>query len=142
MWSWWDEVTDLYWFPVRRSPNWYTVYSLQIIKHDDAGYERLSINWHFVKWEYWVPMRTPVSTSSSSTEVDSLWGFNPTILPITEKCALRGCRRRRQYEYGCDWDRCCKKCFNTHGEEHEPWCDAENDPILRIPGSQLQMHIF
>ena len=38
-------------------------------------------------------------------------------------CALEGCNRARQYEVGCDWDRCCKRCFVTEGEQHDPCCD-------------------
>ena len=38
-------------------------------------------------------------------------------------CALEGCNRARQYEVGCDWDRCCKRCFVTEGQEHDQWCD-------------------
>ena len=27
------------------------------------------------------------------------------------RCATPGCKRHRQYEDGCAWDRCCKACF-------------------------------
>ena len=38
-------------------------------------------------------------------------------------CALEGCGRPKEYENGCDWDRCCKRCFISEGEEHDPCCD-------------------
>ena len=33
-------------------------------------------------------------------------------------CALEGCNRARLY-----WDRCCRRCFATEGQEHDQWCD-------------------
>ena len=39
------------------------------------------------------------------------------------ECATVGCSREKQYEDGCDWDRCCKECFVTDGKSHDAWCD-------------------
>ena len=33
-------------------------------------------------------------------------------------CALERCNRARHY-----WDRCCRRCFATEGEEHDQCCD-------------------
>ena len=46
---------------------------------------------------------------------------SPDPSPVL-KCATPGCNRNRQYEEGCEWDRCCKQCLLTDGEIHEPWC--------------------
>ena len=40
-------------------------------------------------------------------------------------CATPGCKRERQYEPGCDWDRCCKEGFLTGCQTHEPWCNKD-----------------
>ena len=37
-------------------------------------------------------------------------------------CATPGCSRPRQYEDGCDWDRCCKSCLSTDGQRHDSGC--------------------
>ena len=37
-------------------------------------------------------------------------------------CANPQCTRPRQYEEGCDWDKCCKKCHTSKGLFHEEWC--------------------
>ena len=37
-------------------------------------------------------------------------------------CALEGCNRATQHK-GPRADRCCKRCFDTEGHEHDPCCD-------------------
>ena len=48
-------------------------------------------------------------------------------MPYDGECATLGCRRERQFPDGCDWECCCKECFVTEGESHEPWCDYANE---------------
>ena len=45
------------------------------------------------------------------------------------KCTTQGCARRRQYDEGCVWTRCCGECSATNGMTHDEDCDErERDP--------------
>ena len=56
----------------------------------------------------------------------------PDNTPINEmsdqdcKCAHPSCKRVRQYEIGCDWDKCCELCHKHDGTKHTPACDAKH----------------
>jgi hypothetical protein len=44
-------------------------------------------------------------------------------------CANENCGRPRQYNFGCDWGCCCKRCFTSDGVQHDRECDAAwNEP--------------
>ena len=58
-------------------------------------------------------------------------GRERSIAEMSE-CATVGCSREKQYEDGCDWDRCCKECFVTNGKSHERWCDNAAYAARRI----------
>ena len=57
-------------------------------------------------------------------------------------CDLEGCNRATQYE-GPRADRCCKRCFDTEGREHEPCCDekARDDNDLSVAETEDIMSV-
>ena len=44
--------------------------------------------------------------------------------PYCVHCKCTGCNRKREYEYGCTWANCCKRCFCTNGRDHDSECDS------------------
>ena len=80
---------------------------------------------HWWQWRHSVVFKT--SLMEKGAEVGQLKGnkmFRPSRPGI---CATAGCKRQKEYEDGCVWDRCCKRCLVTEGGEHEPRCDKANN---------------
>ena len=42
---------------------------------------------------------------------------------LSGTCSHPYCFREREYFPGCDWSRCCKRCFTSDGGRHEQECD-------------------
>ena len=59
--------------------------------------------------------------------VEECWECgSPVIPPYCRHVACIWCPRSREYDYGCDWQNCCKRCNATFGVAHDAECDARN----------------
>ena len=47
----------------------------------------------------------------------------PPPPPPVPQCVRNNCARKRQYQYGCVWENCCKSCYATDGQSHDAGCD-------------------
>ena len=77
----------------------------------------------------------PVSNAMTPTDepIDIQPASSAFPTDVREKCALPNCPRGRQYPYGFIWDRCCKECYSTNGQEHDVLCNQHHGVVANHP---------
>ena len=67
----------------------------------------------------------PVPQSDAEPVPTCFVGSHPEVPPYCRhvKCVRNNCARKRQYQYGCVWENCCKSCYATDGQSHDAGCD-------------------